>query len=164
MANSTMCTYPQSKHALPYWKCILWCCADCPCINIPDQEITKKHDETKPTIRFNIYHIIEHCAIHGRISLKDKNICSMCKQESSPDKSKKYTPEKNLLWWRQQYLIFIQVSTYPPCINWPFIYHMCAYLVQITVVNAMHSLQTTWIISRCTMLPWLFRKGSSKFC
>ena len=47
----------------------------------------------------------------------------------------KYTPEKNSLWYRQPYLIFIQVSTYQPYINWPFIYQMCAYLVQITVVN-----------------------------
>ena len=47
----------------------------------------------------------------------------------------KYTPEKNWLWWRKPYLIFIQVSTYQPSKSWPFIYHMCAYLVQITVVN-----------------------------
>ena len=23
MAESTMCTYPQSDHALPHWKCVL---------------------------------------------------------------------------------------------------------------------------------------------
>ena len=39
MENATMCTYPQSDHALPHWKCVLRCCSDCPCINIPDQEI-----------------------------------------------------------------------------------------------------------------------------
>ena len=38
MTNATMCTYPQSEHALPHWKCVLQFCADCPCINIPDQE------------------------------------------------------------------------------------------------------------------------------
>ena len=80
MPNATMCTYPQSEHALPHWKCVLRFCADCPCINIPDQEVSNKHDETTPTIRFHIYHIIGRCAIQGRISLKDKNICSMCKQ------------------------------------------------------------------------------------
>ena len=37
MANDTMCTYPQSDHALTHWKFVLWCCADCPCINIFDQ-------------------------------------------------------------------------------------------------------------------------------
>ena len=40
----------------------------------------QKNDETTPTIRFHIYHIIGSFAIHGRLSLKDKNICSMCKQ------------------------------------------------------------------------------------
>ena len=38
MAHATMFTYPQSDHALPHWKFVLRCCADCPCINIPDQE------------------------------------------------------------------------------------------------------------------------------
>ena len=33
-----MCAYPQSDHALPHCKCALQCCADCPCINFPDQE------------------------------------------------------------------------------------------------------------------------------
>ena len=94
MANATMCTYPQSEHALSHWKCVLRCCANCPCINIPDQETSKKHDESTPTIRFHIYHIIGSCAIHGRLSLKDKNICSMCKQEYSPDKSTKYIHQK----------------------------------------------------------------------
>ena len=44
MANAKMCTYPWSDHALPHWKCVFRCCVDCPCINIPDQEKTKKHD------------------------------------------------------------------------------------------------------------------------
>ena len=121
MENARMCVYPKSENSFPHWKCVLRCCSDCPCINIPDQEISNKHDETTPTIRFHIYHIIGSCAIHGRLSLKNKSICSMCKQESSPDKSTK--------------MMFIQVSTYQPSINWPFIYHMCAYLVQITAVN-----------------------------
>ena len=46
MENATMCTYPQSDHALPHWKFLLRCCVDCPCINITDQETTKKHDKT----------------------------------------------------------------------------------------------------------------------
>ena len=41
-ANATICTNPHSDHALPLWKCVLRCCADCPCINLPDQETTKK--------------------------------------------------------------------------------------------------------------------------
>ena len=89
MENAKMCTDPQYEHALLHWKYVLRCCADCPCINIPDQETTKKHDETTPSIRFHIYHIIGSCTTHGRITLKDKNIYYTCKQESLPDKSTK---------------------------------------------------------------------------
>ena len=90
--NATMCPYPQSDHALPHWKCVLRCSEDCPCINIPDQETTKNHKETIPSISFHIYHIIGRCTAHGRIPLKDEKICYMCKQESSPDKyTKMYT-------------------------------------------------------------------------
>ena len=78
MANSTICTYPQSDNSLPHWKFVLRCCAEFPCINIPDQETT-------PSIRFHIYHIIGHFTDHGRIPLKDKKICYMCEQESLPD-------------------------------------------------------------------------------
>ena len=41
IVKATMCTYPQTEHALPQWKCVFCCCADCPCINIPDQETDK---------------------------------------------------------------------------------------------------------------------------
>ena len=37
ITQATMCAYPQSYHALPHCKCVVWCCADCPCINIPYQ-------------------------------------------------------------------------------------------------------------------------------
>ena len=72
MENATMCIYPQSNHALPHWKYVVRCCADFPCINIPDQEIDKKYEETTPSIRFHIYHIIASCTAHGIIPLKEK--------------------------------------------------------------------------------------------
>ena len=43
MAKSTMCKYPHSDHALPHWKFVLRCCADCTYINLLDQETNKKH-------------------------------------------------------------------------------------------------------------------------
>ena len=52
MAKDTMCTYPQSDHALPHWKCVLWCCAEFPCISLPDQEIDNQYSKTTPSIRF----------------------------------------------------------------------------------------------------------------
>ena len=85
MESATTCTYPQSDHALPHCKCVLQCCADCPYINISDQETTKKHDETTPSIRFHIYHIIGCCTAHGGITLKDKKMCCMCGQIYLPD-------------------------------------------------------------------------------
>ena len=38
MEKATMFTYPQSDHVIPHYKCVLRCCAECPCINLPDQE------------------------------------------------------------------------------------------------------------------------------
>ena len=52
MANATMCAYPQLDHALPHWKCVLRCCVDCPCINITDQETTKKMTKHHPQLGF----------------------------------------------------------------------------------------------------------------
>ena len=72
MAKAKMCTYPQSYHALPPWKCVFWYCSDCPCINLPDKETNKKYEETISSIKFHIYHIIARCTAYGRIPLKDK--------------------------------------------------------------------------------------------
>ena len=74
MEKATMCTYPQSRHALPHMKCVLPCCADCTFINITDQDTNKKHEETTPSIMFSIYHIIGRCTAHGRIPLKGKKM------------------------------------------------------------------------------------------
>ena len=48
MENTTICAYPYYDHALPHWKFVLRCCANCPCINLPDQETNKKYEETTP--------------------------------------------------------------------------------------------------------------------
>ena len=58
MAKATMCTYPQSDHAIPHWKCVLRCCAKCTCINLTDQETDNQCSEKTSSIRFHIYHII----------------------------------------------------------------------------------------------------------
>ena len=34
--RETMCEYSQSDHALPHWKYVLQCCAQCAIINLPD--------------------------------------------------------------------------------------------------------------------------------
>ena len=80
MAKAKMCTYPHSDHALTHWKFVLRCCDKCPYINLPDQETDIHYSETTPSIRFHIYHIIGSFTSHGRMTLKDKKICYMCKQ------------------------------------------------------------------------------------
>ena len=89
MAKATICTYPQSDHVLPYWKYVLLCCYKFTCINLPDQETYREHEETTPSIRFHIYHIIARCTAHGINILKDRTICYMHKQESSSDEFRK---------------------------------------------------------------------------
>ena len=79
-----MYTYPQSDRALPHSKCVLRCCADCPYINIPDQETNLKYEETTPSIRFHVYHIISRCTSHGRIRFKiDINSTTPSRQRHS---------------------------------------------------------------------------------
>ena len=73
------------------------CCAEFPHINLPDQETNKKHEETTLSIRFQIYFIIGRFTTNGRITLKDKKICYMYKQESSPDESTKVYTRKELV-------------------------------------------------------------------
>ena len=52
MEKATMCTYPQSDHAIPHWKCVLRCCEKCPCINLPHQETDKNMKEKHPQLGF----------------------------------------------------------------------------------------------------------------
>ena len=97
MTQVTMCAYPQSDHALSHWKYVLRCYADCICINIPDQETYNNNSDTTTSIRFQIYHIIARCTARGIITLKDRKICYMCKQESSSDRYKKIYTRKELV-------------------------------------------------------------------
>ena len=132
MANATMCTYPQSEHALPHWKCVLRCCAYCPCINIPDQETTKKHDKTIPSIRFHIYHIIARCNTQGRNSLKDKKIFYMCEQESLPDKSTKIYTKKELV------MIETTISDFRRSFYIPAIQNVAFHLPHVRILGTNH--------------------------
>ena len=52
MTKATMCTYTHSDHALPHWKCVLRCYAECPYINLPDQETDKNTKKQHPQLGF----------------------------------------------------------------------------------------------------------------
>ena len=42
-AMSKMCVYKSSKYALPHCKCVLCCCAKCPCIYLPSPKSDQKN-------------------------------------------------------------------------------------------------------------------------
>ena len=129
VAKATICTYPQSDHALPHCKCVLQCCAECPCINITDQETARKHEEKTPSIRFHIYHIIGRCTTHGRITLKDKKICYMCKQESSPDSSTKIYTIKELV------MMETTISNFHTSFYIPAIQNLVFHLLRVRILG-----------------------------
>ena len=95
MENARMCAYSHSDHALPHWKFVLRCCAQCPSINISDQEIYDQYPDTSPSIRFHIYHLISSCKKYGRVLLTDKKICCKYQQDTASGQSIKNTPEKS---------------------------------------------------------------------
>ena len=72
MAKATMCANSHSDHALPHCKWVLQCFAQCPSINITNQETDDKHPHPSPSIRFHIYHLIVRCTKHGRLPLTGK--------------------------------------------------------------------------------------------
>ena len=82
MAKATMFAYSQSDHALTHWKYVFRCCAQCPIINIPDQETDDNHPNPSPSIHFHIYHLIARCKKHGRLPLNDKKSCSKFQQDT----------------------------------------------------------------------------------
>ena len=81
MNMTTMCAYPLYHHTLPHWKRVLFCCANCPCIDPKRKESDENNSKTYITIYFHVYHLIVQCTVHGicqsherkiyRLSLRD---------------------------------------------------------------------------------------------
>ena len=135
MEKAKICAYPRSDHALPHCKFVLQCLANCPCINLSDHETDSQYSDTIPSIWFHIYHIIARCNDHVIIPLKDKKIFCKCKKESPTDKSTETYTRKELFMMETTIYDFHTSSYIPSIKSWTFTYHMCAYLVQITVVS-----------------------------
>ena len=132
MAQATMCTYPQSDSALPHCKCVLRCCAKCPCINLPDRETDNQNPDTTPSIGFHIYHIIVRFTARGRITLKDKKICYMCKQESSSDESTKIYTRKDPV------MMETTISDFPTSFYIPAIQNLDFHLPHVHILGTNH--------------------------
>ena len=83
MAMEIMCAYLSSNYALPYWKCVLRCCVQCPRIDLPIPEPYQHNSNVNPTIRFHMYQNIAHCNVHGRNLLNENKRSQLC--EASTD-------------------------------------------------------------------------------
>ena len=96
MVKATICTYPQSDHALPHWKCVLQCCAECPYVNIPDQETDKNMRKQHPQLGFKFMKSLDVVLPMVELHRKKENMY-MCKQETLSDKSTKVHTRKELV-------------------------------------------------------------------
>ena len=97
MVKATMCSYPQSNHSLPYFKCVFQCCSKFQSVNLPYQETYDQYSGTRPSDQFHVYSIISRFTTHGRLLLHDKKICRMCKQDSYSEQSTKIYTRKELV-------------------------------------------------------------------
>ena len=92
----------------------------------------KKNEETTPSIRFHVYHIIGRCTAHGRIPLKDKKICYMCEQQYLPDSSTKiYT--RNELVVMETTISYFHTSFYIPAIQ-----KLSSHLPHVRIIGTNH--------------------------
>ena len=126
MDNATICATSQSDHALPQWNCVLRCCAQCPSINIPGQEIDDKHTNPSPSICVNIYHLIARCTKHGRLPLSEKKSFLECQHDTTSVKSTKIYTRRELVMMETTIPIFTRVFnsrnpevgvSHPSCTN-----------------------------------------------
>ena len=73
------------------------CCAKCPNVNLPDQEIDYQYSDSSPSISFHVYHIIARCSTHGRIPLNDKKHCRKCENNVASEQSTKVYTRKEIV-------------------------------------------------------------------
>ena len=80
-AMSTMCPCPSEHLDLPHWKCVLRCCAGCPILPVPAEELNPLSDVRH--ISFHCYKNVTRCSKHGRRPLNEINKCIECAQEDN---------------------------------------------------------------------------------
>ena len=96
-AKTTMCAYPQSDHSLPHWKCVMQCCAKCPIVNLPDQEIDYQYSNSSPSIRFSHFSYNFTLFNTWKASVKWQNNCRKCKQDYTSEESTNIYTRKELV-------------------------------------------------------------------
>ena len=72
MDMATMCAYLLYQHTLTHWRCVLCCCSNCPCIDIPNQESNHNNPThvVQEVLMFKIwYHSVQS------MTVRQHNIC-----------------------------------------------------------------------------------------
>ena len=82
MAIEKICAYPSSNFALPHWKCVLFCCAKFPRIDLLSLKLYQHNSHVSPTICFHVYKQIAHCTVHGRLPFNDNKKFQFCETSS----------------------------------------------------------------------------------
>ena len=87
-----MCVYPSSNYALSHWKCVLHCCAQFTCIDLPSTESDQHNSNAIRKIRFHVYQQMAHCTMDDGYPFNEKIQCQL--YEAYTDKivaAKNYT-------------------------------------------------------------------------
>ena len=111
------------------------CCAQFPSINIPDQETDDKHPNPSLLIHFHIYHLIERCTKHGRLTLTDKKNCRKCQQDTASGQSKYIYTIKELVMMETKISNFCKGFYIPAIQKLAFHIPHVKYWVRITVLT-----------------------------
>ena len=135
MEKAAMCANSQ-------WKYILRCCAQCPSINIPEQETYDKHTNPSTLIRFQIYHMIARCKEHGRIPLTNKKSCGECQQNTASVKSTKI--------YTRKYLVMMEtnISNFHTSYFIPEIHKLESYIPHVQILGTNHCGKSRQIASK----------------
>ena len=115
IAMEKMCAYPSSKYALPHFKYILRCYAQCPQIDLTIPESYQKNSNVILTIRFNVYKHIAHCNVHGRFPFNEKKKCQLCGDYIDAIVTEKFIQVNSLLLRSHNLRTSIKNSSYLKC-------------------------------------------------
>ena len=95
MANATTCAYPHSDNALPHWKCVLRCCANCPKLIFLTKKKRKNMKKQHPQLGFTFITSLDVVLLMGEFHWKTRKYVTCVTKNLHQINLQKYTPEKN---------------------------------------------------------------------
>ena len=113
MTMETMLAYLPSQHVLQHWKRVLRFFDNFLLIDLPYQECDRRHSNTSATMRFNIYHVMTWCTLHGRRSLDEENFFRLCLQYTATVSPATIYTRKELV-SMETYIYYFNIMFYIP--------------------------------------------------